>query len=271
MSQQGNAPKAPIEALTPQPQAPETKPANPLEQDPQTREKFLALARRERSIRAEQRKFEEQKKSWESEKQKLRSPEDWRNQLLKDPTSVGLSYDELAQVALHNPKESFETSQLRQELAALREANDALKQQFEGSQKSSYDQAVKQLSREVTRMVDGTDTYPMIKDQAASDAVVELVERIYKEEGTLLSKEEAAQQIEDHLQGLALKFANHPVIKAKLSPPVIEAEQPLNQQQPKASPSPTLTNSLSSSSTRPLTAKERRERAIQAAMGQLKG
>lgn len=255
-------------------EAPKTSP--PPEQDQATRERWAQLARKEKAIRAQARQLQEQQKALETSKSQLPkdalSPQEWKQRFMQDPASMGFTHDEIGQVALGTPKESFEISQLRQELAELKATQKSSLEQTQLNQKNAYDQAVKQISREVNGLIDGNAEYETIKATESQDAVVSLIEETYKEDGILLSASEAAKQVEEYLLEQALTLAKLSKVQKKLAPPATpDQEQPLKQQQQHSIQARTLTHSMAQQAApKSLSERERVQRAIAAFKGQSK-
>lgn len=195
-----------------------------------------------------------------------------RDKLAQDPFSVlaelGLSYDQLTNLALNAPKP--EEVALKNQLAALRAEIDSLKgeqnntkKSWEDQQQASYKQAVNQIRQETQQLVSRDPAFETIRETKSVGDVVELIERTFNEDGILLSVEEAAQQVEEYLVDEAMKLTKIKKIQQRLQPaakPAAKATEAPKQQQPMK----TLTNSVSSS--RQLTA---RERALLAFEGKL--
>jgi hypothetical protein len=126
--------------------------------------------------------------------------------------------------------------------------------------KQAYETAIKQLGNEAKILVDSDPSYELIKAQDATGAIVELIEETHKETGVLMSVEEAAKEIENHLYEEALKLSQLEKVKKGLQPPPAVVSEVAETPAIK-----TLTNAQAGSG-RPLTAKER---AIMAFQGKL--
>lgn len=274
MSNEVKAPVAPIAAeqtleTTQQSEQPVVE-QNPKIQ--QSDERFAQLARKEKAIRAQARQLQEQQKSLQEHQSKM--ADEWKNRLKNDTLAVlaeaGLTHDDVAGVLLNSRPEEVEIKRIKSELKNLRDAQQSHFEKLQEQQKAAYEQAVKQVSREVKMLVDGDEAYETIRATGSYDAVVELIKQTYDEDGVLLSAEEAAALVEDYLTDEALSLAKLKKVQSKLAPP--EAAQSGSEDKSSQKPqitTKTLTNTVTASS-KPLTNKGRRERAIAAFKGQLK-
>ncbi len=183
-------------------------------------------------------------------------------------SELGLSYDQLTQLALSAPsQQDMERIQYQRkvdtEIKALRDELERTKQQDVERQDNSYKQALHQIKSDVTALVDSDPMFETIKSTGSIPDVVELIERTYKKEGTLLSVEEAAQAVEEYLVEETFKLTKLKKIQDKLK---LAAVAPATLPATSKSPSmKTLTNAATSS--RQLST---RERAILAMKGELK-
>jgi len=196
-----------------------------------------------------------------------------REELTKDPFSVladlGLSYDQLTEMALNAPKAQDvatrnELATLKAELAAIKGAQEQTKKSLEEQSSNSYKQALNQIRRDVTDLVTSDPYYETVSKTGSVSDVVELIERTFNEEGVLLSVEQAAKEVEDHLVDQLTSYTSRiDKIKKRLQPQA--STQGAQKQEINRQPQlKTLTNSVSSS--RKLNA---RERAIAVMEGRL--
>jgi len=189
--------------------------------------------------------------------------EDFKKQFLQDPTSVGLSYEELANAALDAPTpENQSIKALNKKILELEEKLTGTSQKIEESQTQAYQAALKQISREAESLVHSDESFELIKATKSVDAITQLIALTHKEEGYVMKVEDAAKDVEDYLTDEYTRIAKLRKIQSKLVP----TEQQSSQQQ-QTSPAPktpatTLTNRVNSSSAS-LSSKERRNRAVQ--------
>jgi len=273
---------APAEAQADAPQV-ETKPA----EDKSLSAQYNVLARRERALRAKAQQQDQALKAREAalaakEAELQAKAKEYETgyvpkaRLKSETLSVlaeeGLSYDELTQQILNqpqtDPRVSAHIQRLEQQIRRLEQANEESAKAQTSAQEQQYQAAVKQIKADVTRLVSSDPTFETVKATNSISDVVELIEKTYREDGVLLSVEEAAQEVEDYLVDEALKLAKLNKVRTRLNPPVAteskaNTQQPVQPKQPQ--PIKTLTNATGS--TRQMTA---RERAVLAFKGELK-
>lgn len=199
-----------------------------------------------------------------------------KDKLLRNPYGVlnelGVSYDKLTEDALRAQSPEFQAMQqmrdeMREELQQLREEQGNTKKSIQEQQTQAYQQALGQIRNEVKELVYTDPSYEAIKAARATNDVVELIERTFNEDGTLLTVEQAANAVEDYLLEEATKMAQINKVKERLARNS-ETKQPSTDPKQQATGEKnikTLTNSVGS--TRPLSA---RERALLAFKGELK-
>lgn len=257
----------PTAPAAPQPEAPVTAaptPDAPAAVDP----KVLAKYERERRQYQEQaRQYKAQLDAQAAEQQKkFVSIDRLRTDALGVLGEQGITYDQLVQAALNQPTPE------QQQIQALQKKLEAFEASQVQNQDASYKQAVAQIKSDATKLIDNNPQYETIKAQRAHDAVVSLIEQTYKADGTLLSVEEASEQVENYLVEEAIKLASLPKIRAKLNPAQLSTEQPAMPGKPTLTNQPqikTLTNAAMANSSKPRTAAERRARAIAIARGEV--
>lgn len=232
--------------------------------------KFAQLARKEKMLRDKSRALEAEKASLKTQMAEMEQAKGWKSKLSQDPLAVlseaGISYDQLTNLILNSPNQGDPAVlKLQQEIQALRSAQEQTSNQIKQSEEARYQQAIKQISTDVKLLVDGDETYELIKAEQAQDAVVELIKQTFESEERIMGIEEAANEVESFLLEKALNLAKLKKIQAKMAP--VQKDEPKTEPTQKSSLN-TLSNSISQSPTKPLTAKDRKERAIAAFMGQ---
>lgn len=255
------------------------------ELDPASKQ-YAALAKREKALRA---KFQQQEQTFRDREAQLADRESKLNakdseyksgyiskqRLQQDALSVlseiGVSYEDLTNQILNStprdPRIAAEMETLKAEIQSLRQESETAKTQSQSDQQKAYNSAIHQIKTDVTKLVSTDSNFETIRATNSVDDVVDLIEQTWKEDGVLLSNEEAAQQVEDYLLEEALKLTQIDKIKKRLAP-VASTSEPATKQQAADQKQPqmkTLTNTVSSS--RPISA---RERAIMAFNGTLK-
>lgn len=265
----------------PAPEASEAKPA----EEPLSAQ-YAQLARKEKAIRAKAQELKAQETALKAREAALTAPAQPqsvdtsryidREALIKDTfgtlAELGITYDQLTQSQLDqpSPKEVAQAkaiADLKAELAEIRGEVKKTSKTFEDQQTQSYQQAVSQIRSDVVKLVSADPEFETIKETGSVDDVVELIEKTFQADKILLTVEEAAKAVEDHLVEEAMKIARIKKIHSRLNPP--KATESPKETAPAAKQShpgmKTLTNAVGT--TRPLTAKER---AIAAFKGELK-
>ncbi len=194
---------------------------------------------------------------------------------LKVLEEAGIDYDQITQMALNAPspearQQAQVIAKLEAKLAALEEGQKKAVTTFEENQKNQYNQAVNQITSEVRSLDKSDSAYEIIKETNSEAEVVDLITKTFKEDGVLLTVEEAAKAVEEHLYEEAFKLTKLSKIQKRLAEKAV-ATPPSTTSSKQADDSgkkpamKTLTNSVGSS--RPLSAKER---AVLAFKGELK-
>jgi cell division protein FtsB len=262
-------------------QAPEAATKTPKEEPLSAQ--YAQLARKEKALRAEAQKLKSERDAFKAEREAAKAKEaELLNQyvpkerLTKETMAVlaeaGITYDQLTQQALNAPKPEEvalhnEISELRAEIKALRDGQESSNKANQDRQKQDYEQAVNHIRREVKELVASNPDFETIKETGSAEDVVELIKRTYEDDKVLLTVEQAAKEVEEHLFEEALKITRLNKIQQKLKPqpaPGAAAPKQETKQQQQTAPK-TLTNAVGTS--RQLSAKER---AILAFKGELK-
>lgn len=257
-----------VEAKNPQTtivEAPKTAPTEAPTQ--QLSPQFAELARKEQQIRKAQQELAREKEAWKATSTQQISKQQLQENTLQVLSEAGITYDklvelQLGQAAAHDPQVMAlkEIASLKAELAETKKryADDREQDFLEGEK-----QALNVIRSDVKLLVESDPAYETIKATDSVGHVVELIEKVFKEDGDMLSVEEASKLVEEqlieHESTRIKKLRELSKIKAKLEPLVEEAPQaaqPNTQSKPSAK---TLTNAHGVQ--RPLSA---RERAIQA-------
>lgn len=271
----------------------DTEATAPKEEESPLSSQYAVLARKEKALRdkvaareAQFRQREEALTKREAELSNTKSSfdsskyiaiDELKNNAYGKLLDLGVSYDDISQQALRaQSPEAQEIQRMREEfkgeLQKVREEQANTRKSYETQQAQAYQQAVNQIRIEASQLVNSDPSFETIKETGSIGDVVELIERTFKEDGTLLTVEQAAQAVEDELLEEALKISRIKKIQDRLkTKEAPQAEQPKQQaalqnaKQPQPQQLKTLTNSVGS--TRPLTAKER---ALLAFKGELK-
>lgn len=250
-------------------QAPETQVPN--QADPRLEQ----LTRKEKQLHALRKQIDDERKALQSREEDYKTNYIPKNRLTEDPLSVlneaGVSYDKLTEMLLSQPNaDDPAIKTLLNKIKAIEDRQEqATKQAAEQTQKQ-YEQALNQIRNEVKLTVDSAPEFETIKEMGMQDAVVELIEQTFTNEGYLMDIEKAAQEVENHLLEEAYKMAQLKKVQSRLQPKQEQnSPAPASKQNQAPGPIKTLTNSMQTQTTKGMTAKERRERAIAAFHGKL--
>lgn len=282
--------EASVDELADVPEIPAPQPTPQVEETAASRQ-FAQLARQTKALRQRQQEQEQAIKAREAQlaerEAQIKAQEakytqgyiqqdTLKNDPLRALLDAGVSYEALTEKLLAqsnpmDPRVESQFNQLQSEIQKLRQQNEELVKNNKSAEETQYQAAVKQIKADVTALVKNDPSFEGIKATNSIDDVVDLIERTYKEDGILLSAEEAAQEIEDYLIEEAVKLSRLSKVTKKLQPPSTAAQSPKPEQSTQAQapkqPQPMKTLTNANASTRPLSA---RERALLAFKGQLK-
>lgn len=230
--------------------------------------KFAALARKEKAIRERTRALEAERAQLKSQMEEVESFRGWKTKIKADPlsalTEAGISYDDLTNALLNQGKpEDLQFKKLQAEIESLKNAQERQQSDAKKAQDEQYQRAKKQISTEVSLLVDGDEAFETIKSMQAQDSVVELIETTFKEDGVLMSVEDAAKEVEEYLMEQALTMARLKKVQSKLAPTPpaeVEQKQPHTQQKQQLN---TLSNRIPVSTGKGPSARERAIAAFQ--------
>lgn len=239
---------------------------------------FAALAREEQKIRKARLAFKAEQEAWKQEQAKYLPREALTSDPLKMLAEAGITPDKLVELQINQAAAQDPIQSLKDQVAALQEQLKGVTDPENGflakRDKEQYDQAIAVIRDDAKLLVDSNPSYGTIKSEGKTEDVVELITKVFFDEGITLDVEEAADLIEAKLTERLLKqyerLSQYEKIKAKFGKP---AETPAEaiQPQPSAqrSTSPTLTNA--GASTRPLSARDRAVLQVQARIDAMRG
>jgi hypothetical protein len=233
--------------------------------------KFAALSRREKQIRAKESALEEKLAAMEARLESLSAPKEevkvasepelpLEYRLKKDPlgtlSELGLSYEQLTNLALNDGKLTTEMQMdlMRQDLdkkysSELDQLRSELADKEKAREEDKYNEVVTNFKSELTNFINDTDSYELIRANDAIETVYGVIEEHYRETGRIMSKDEAADQVEAYLeerveQMLKLnKFKNKS--RAQEAP-----QQPQPEQRTQVKEAPTLLNAHSTAASK---------------------
>lgn len=199
---------------------------------------YADLAKREKALRAkqvkqqqdlqarEQQLAEKERQISEKERQYQQgyiSKDELKAETLRVLAEAGVSYDDLTADILNVSKPdpqlmaqlNKQQAQIEELMRKLEESNSSYKSQ----QEQGYQAAIKQITTDVTRLVESDPEFETIKATGSVQDVVELIEKTYHEDGYVMSNEEACKEIEEYLIEEAMKLTQIGKISKRLTPP----------------------------------------------------
>jgi hypothetical protein len=260
---------------------------SPIKEEPISTQ-YAVLARKEKALRA---KVVAQEQQWKQREAQLTAREtelqskntidtskyisidDLKRDAFGVLTKNGVSYDDISQQALaaQSPESQYYQrmrEEMNQELQKVREEQANTRKSYEQQQSQAYQQAVTQIRNEANQLVKTDPNFETVRETGSVNDVVDLIERTFKEDGILMTVEEAAQAVEDHLIEEAMKISKIKKIQERLKSAAQKApaaQQQASQAQQQPNQMKTLTNTVGSS--KPMSA---RERALLAFKNELK-
>jgi hypothetical protein len=258
------------------------------EKDPALSRQFAQLARQEKQLRI---KVQQQRAALDAREADLKAreaaltsnpqfdPKDYipRSRIKQEALTVlaeeGVSYDELTQQIISrqpvDPQLQAHINRLEAKLASMEKQAEQSQKSYTEQQQQAYQAAVKQIETDARSLVKSDpEAYEAIAKTGSVKDVVDLIVKTHEKTGTVMSVEEAAQEVENYLVDEGFNVSTR---IEKIKRRIQQAAQPKEstqktQAKQAATPSmKTLTNATASS--RKLSAKER---AILAFKGELK-
>lgn len=240
-------------------------------------QQYAVLARKEKALRA---KVQAQESAYKAREAALQAREQQlqakdteyqskyisKDALLQDPWSIlqdnGITYDQLTERALshqnQDPVTKAAIARLEAQVKQQAEQAESSRRANEEQQKRAYSQAVENIRNEAKNLVSKDPNYETIKETGSVNDVVELIEETFKADGILLSVEEAAQAVEEHLIQESEKLFRLKKLQQRFAASKSQANNstPNKVEEPKKSQEiKTLTNNLAT--TRKLSPRER--------------
>lgn len=238
--------------------------------------KFAQLARKEKQLRMQYSQMKTEEAAWKKSQDEQKAQYISKQQLKENPLALlqeaGHSTDELINLLLNGPKQvDPQLAQMQAEIQALKTQQEEATKKFEEKTTNDYQQAVNQIRNEAKLLTESDERFETIKETSSVEGVVALIEETFKETGIVMKVEEAAKQVEDYLVEEALKMARLKKVQSQLIPaaPTLPQKQSQARQQIPTQQTKTLTNAATSTSTGPLTNRQRIERAKLAFYGKL--
>lgn len=217
---------------------------------------LAVLAKQERAIRKARQELRQQQDALKAREANMVSIEALKSDPLKVLSELGVTYDTLTEQQLSqiNPDPN---QQLLNKIAELEARLSSVDEQFTKRDTQAYEAAVNQIRNDVKLLVDSDPTYETISATGETEAVVELIQRVFDKEGTILSVEEACRLVEDKLLERKLEEVKRLTalskIKSKLGSPAETVTEASEAQQPATQTTLSHANTVS----RPMSARER--------------
>lgn len=243
-------------AETPKPAAPEETPLSA---------QYAQLARKEKAMRLEAQRLKAERNAIQAERDALKTPPPAlydaskhldRQRFLEDPLNslaeLGLTYDQLTQAQLNAPsQEQMQMHRtikaLEAKIASMEDGQKNIDKRFTEQEQNSYKQAVTQLTKEASQLVFTDPNFETIKATNNVKEVIKLIEDTWKEEGTLISVEQACEEVENYLVEEAYKLSQLSKIQKRLKPAAAPASTAKPAETDQKKTQTTLTNTMTTS------------------------
>ena len=240
---------------------------------------LAALARKERQLRKAQQEFKAQQDAWKQAQANYVPKERLTSETLKVLAEAGITPDKLVELQINQATAQDPQQILLNRIADLESQLKSITDPENGTlakrDQEAYNSAVAQIRQDAKLVVDSNPAYGTIKSEGRTEDVVELITKVFDQEGVVLDVEEAANLVEeklvDNLYKQYEKVSKYEKIKARLGK---AAEPPPEANNAQPSPSNTAkTNTLTNAgaSTRQLTPRERAILRVQEAIDRAKG
>lgn len=178
--------------------------------------KISALARKEQLIRRQEAEIKRLRQQYESklaDGDKYASIKDKiKNKDYSGAEELGMTYEEYTQHLLNKQASEDPAEQRR---LALEEKLAKLEKNQEEQTQREYQANQNLWKKEISKVVSESDQFPTIKELEMEEAVLSHINDSFEEDGTELSAEEAAKEIEEALVLKVDKFSNLSVVKKK--------------------------------------------------------
>lgn len=175
-----------------------------------------AFARKEQAFRQREQALKEREKTLES---KLADAEKFSQLKTKIGTkdfseieALGLNYDEYSQYLVNKLNgEDPQTQAYKKLESEIQE----LKKNTEEKATREYEETVSEYRKEITALVASDPNFSSVKELKREDAVLQLILDSWEEDGTEISIQQAATDIEEYLVAEAEKMASLTKVKSK--------------------------------------------------------
>lgn len=187
---------------------------------------LTALARKEAKFRQQEQAFKAEQQKLAEEKAKVVKLLELESKLASKDYSVldeiGVSYEEWTKYLINKGESE------KPEVQAIRKLEseiDGIKKANEQSVTKQYEATVNQYKRDIKNLIDSNPEFDSVKTMKAEDHVLQHILDTFNEDGDILSVEQAAKEIEEHLVEEALEMAKLKRVQERLAPKVEEKRQ----------------------------------------------
>lgn len=258
-------PKSPKEEVSPPPQDPSTE-NKPVDKPDAAR--VAALIKKERELYQRQQKLSAREKEIEATQEKYKPWQEAATLAQQDKLEaikrLGISYDDLTNQVLNKGQVPPEVlAQIKAEEVAktqIEALEKKLRTEAEETQRVNYQKAKTNLTNEAKSLVESSDKFPLVKSVGCYQDITEYIESEYHRTDRMLSVEQATIQMEKDIRE-GLELLNKVLTPQKEEPKVEEKPVSAEPQNQKVT---TLTHKTTAQppAAKPLTAAEKRQRAI---------
>lgn len=217
---------------------------------------LAVLAKQERAIRKARQELRQQQDALKAREANMVSIEALKSDPLKVLSELGVTYDTLTEQQLSqiNPDPN---QQLLNKIAELEARLSSVDEQFTKRDTQAYEAALNQIRNDVKLLVDSDPTYETISATGETEAVVELIQRVFDKEGTILSVEEACRLVEDKLLERKLEEVKRLTALSKIRSKLGSPAEPVTEASEAQQPATQTTLSHANTVSRPMSARER--------------
>lgn len=214
------------------------------------------LLKKERAIRKAQQQVRLQQEALKAKEASLVDISSLKADPLKVLSELGISYEHLTEKQLSqvNPDPN---QQLLNKIAELEARLSSVDEQFTKRDSQAYEAAVNQIRNDVKLLVDSDPVYETISATGETEAVVELIQKVFDKEGTILSVEEAARLVEDKLLERKLEEVKRLTKLSKIKSKLGSTAEPVTEATTAQQIAPQVTLSHANTVSRPLSAREK--------------
>lgn len=188
-------------------------------------ETFQRIAKQERHLSEERKKIEEARKAFEQDRADVEAYRNLKKLKDADPFEVlnqlGLSYDQLTQLAIEKAKPSDPLA--KKALEEVQKLQNELQSAKQKEQQERFAKAELQLMTEITKVAKESE-YDVIEKLGAHSTVREYMEEMYAQTGEIPNIKDACQAVTDHIASLYQKISDSKWVKPKEEPKPVAKE-----------------------------------------------